>query len=143
MKIAVINGPKLNQLGTRSPEIYGHLTLSQIEYGLKKEFEFEHELSFFQSDTESELVKKIQSFDGEILVINGGAFSHHSINIHNALKKKDCYKVEIHISNVFQREEFRHKSAIASVCNAYIAGFGTNGYSLAIKGALANLTKKQ
>ncbi|MCL2861670.1 MAG: type II 3-dehydroquinate dehydratase [Firmicutes bacterium] len=143
MKILVVNGPKLNQLGTRKPEIYGHLTLQEVESALKEEFGKDHEVDFFQSDFECGLVEKIRSFKGDILIINGGALSHHSVSLLKALRAVESYKVEVHISNVFQREEFRHKSAIASACNAYLTGFGTNGYLLAIKGAILNLTNNK
>ena len=141
MKILVINGVNLNKLGEREVDIYGNETLEDVEFSLKKEFEKEHKLEFFQSNIEGELVAEIQNYKGDVLVINAGAYSHYSVALHDALKMKKCLKVEVHISNVFAREEFRHKSVIAPVCNAYVCGFGTKGYSLAISGALSCIKK--
>ncbi len=134
-KILIINGPNLNLLGTREPDIYGSKTLNEIENECKKESEkLKISVSFFQSNSESEIIEKIQSsnkFDG--LIINAGAFTHTSIAIHDALKATKIPKIEVHISNIFVREDFRKNSFISPVVNGIIAGFGTNVYLVAIK----------
>ena len=131
-KILVINGPNLNLLGNREPEIYGSKTLTDIEKECKAKFD-NLELIFNQSNSESEIIEYIHSsknFSG--LIINAGAFTHTSIAIHDALKAIKIPKVEVHISNIYSREEFRKKSFISPVVNGIIAGFGTDVYKLAI-----------
>ena len=133
-KILIINGPNLNQLGKREVNIYGNKTLSQIEKECKEVFKNDDlELKFVQSNSESEIIELIQNitkFDG--LIINAGAFTHTSIAIHDALKIIDIPKIEVHISNIYNREEFRKNSFISPVVNGIIAGFGTNVYRIAI-----------
>ncbi len=133
-KILIINGPNLNQLGKREVNIYGSKTLSQIEKECKEVFKNDGlELKFVQSNSESEIIELIQNitkFDG--LIINAGAFTHTSIAIHDALKIIDIPKIEVHISNIYNREEFRKNSFISPVVNGIIAGFGTNVYRIAI-----------
>ncbi|MBS91712.1 MAG: type II 3-dehydroquinate dehydratase [Rickettsiales bacterium] len=142
-KILIINGPNLNLLGTREPDIYGSKTLNEIENECKKESEkLKISVSFFQSNSESEIIEKIQSsnkFDG--LIINAGAFTHTSIAIHDALKATKIPKIEVHISNIFVREDFRKNSFISPVVNGIIAGFGTNVYLVAIKSFIYWLNK--
>ena len=133
-EIIVINGPNLNLLGSREKEIYGDKTLKEIErecknYFLKKKIKVE----FFQSNSESKIIDIIhdaRNYDG--LIINAGAFTHTSIAIHDALKVLTIPKIEVHISNIYNREEFRKKSFISPVVNGIIAGFGTNVYHIAI-----------
>tara|TARA_B100000925_G_C21737197_1_gene357638 strand:+ start:94 stop:519 length:426 start_codon:yes stop_codon:yes gene_type:complete len=133
-EIIVINGPNLNLLGSREKEIYGDKTLKEIEreckdYFLKKKIKVE----FFQSNSESKIIDIIhhaRNYDG--LIINAGAFTHTSIAIHDALKVLNIPKIEVHISNIYNREEFRKKSFISPVVNGIIAGFGTNVYHIAI-----------
>ena len=128
----VINGPNLNLLGNREPEIYGSKTLTDIEKECKAKFD-NLELIFNQSNSESEIIEYIHSsknFSG--LIINAGAFTHTSIAIHDALKAIKIPKVEVHISNIYSREEFRKKSFISPAVNGIIAGFGTDVYKLAI-----------
>ena len=131
-KILVINGPNLNLLGDREPEIYGSKSLKDIEKECKAEFD-NVELIFSQSNSESEIIDYIHSsrqFSG--LIINAGAFTHTSIAIHDALKAVKIPKIEVHISNIYSREEFRKKSFISPAVDGIIAGFGTNVYKLAI-----------
>ncbi|MAK12625.1 MAG: type II 3-dehydroquinate dehydratase [Candidatus Pelagibacter sp.] len=135
-KIEIINGPNINLLGKREPDIYGNLTLKSInkeiaDYGK----EIGLETSFFQSNIEGEIVNKIQISDkSEGIIINAAAFTHTSIAIHDALKSLDLPKIEVHISNIYKREEFRHKSLISNVVNGVICGLGINSYKLALKG---------
>ena len=131
-KILVINGPNLNLLGDREPEIYGIKTLKDIENECLKEFK-ELELVFFQSNSESEIIEHIHSSNNfTALIINAGALTHTSIAIHDALKAIKIPKIEVHISNIYSREEFRKNSFISPAVNGIIAGFGTDVYKLAI-----------
>jgi 3-dehydroquinate dehydratase II len=135
MKILVINGPNLNLLGKREPSIYGSATLADIEGRLRKHFpavQFE----FFQSNHEGALIDQIQkAIDGgfEGVVINPGAFSHYSYAIRDAISALKTPVVEVHISNIHAREEFRRHSVITPVCKGVVAGFGDMGYELAVK----------
>jgi 3-dehydroquinate dehydratase-2 len=131
-KILIINGPNLNLLGSREPDIYGKKTLNDIEEECKKEFE-NIKIIFTQSNSESEIIELIHNtnqYSG--IIINAGAFTHTSIAIHDALKAIKLPKVEVHISNIYNREDFRKKSFISPVVDGIIAGFGTNVYKLAI-----------
>ena len=137
MKILVINGPNLNLLGTREPEIYGKTTLDDINQELinfSKTLDNNIELEFFQSNIEGEIIDKIHEtgfvYDG--IVLNAGAYTHTSVAIGDAIKAITTPVIEVHISNVYSREEFRHLSYISSSCVGQISGFGMNSYSLAI-----------
>lgn len=131
-KILVINGPNLNLLGDREPEIYGIKTLKDIENECLNEFK-ELELVFCQSNSESEIIEYIHSaIKFNALIINAGALTHTSIAIHDALKAIKIPKIEVHISNIYSREEFRKNSFISPVVDGIIAGFGTDVYKLAI-----------
>lgn len=132
MKILVINGPNLNLLGTREPEIYGSATLSSIE---KEILEYAEsfkgvEVEFFQSNHEGEIVDKIQSAKGlyDGIIINPAAYTHTSVAIADAIKAVNLPAVEIHLSNINSREDFRKKSITAPSCIGQISGFGKNGY---------------
>ena len=135
--ILVIHGPNLNMLGTREPDIYGHQTLDEINTELKTHAE---ELGFqietFQSNHEGDIVDKIQqvhdSFDG--IIINPAAYTHTSIAIRDALSMLNIPVVEVHLSNIYQRESFRQTSMISTVVTAQISGFGAQGYLLALDG---------
>ncbi len=136
-KILIINGPNLNLLGTRNPEIYGKETLANIEKDCRQlAKELAISLEFKQSNSETEIITLIQEainkFDG--IIINAAAYTHTSIAIHDALEMFNGKKVELHISNIFKREEFRHKSMISSTVNAVISGFGSSGYTLSLLG---------
>jgi 3-dehydroquinate dehydratase II len=135
-KIAILNGPNLDRLGKREPEIYGKATLADLEKALRSEFGAKAELEFFQSNHEGELIDRIAKladtkFDG--IVINGGAFTHTSIALRDALLGAHIPTVEVHISNIYKREEFRHVSLTAPACAAVIAGLGLEGYHAAVR----------
>jgi 3-dehydroquinate dehydratase-2 len=134
-KIIILNGPNLNLLGEREKNQYGNFTLKDVEkscneYSKKNDIK----LSMFQSNIEGELVEKIQtsrnSQDG--LIINAGGYTHTSVAIHDALKILKIPIIELHISNIYNREEFRHKSLISKVAKGIICGFGTDGYIMSL-----------
>jgi 3-dehydroquinate dehydratase-2 len=134
--IAILNGPNLDRLGKREPEIYGHATLADLEARLRAEFEGAARLEFFQSNHEGELVDRISALaDAKIdgLVINGAALTHTSVALRDALAGSGVRAVEVHISNIYKREEFRQKSLTAPVCVAVITGLGLEGYFAAVR----------
>lgn len=134
MKIQIINGPNLNLLGKREPTIYGSQSFEEYFSQLQKQFP-DIELHYFQSNVEGEIINKIHevgfSFDG--IIINAGAYTHTSVAIHDALGGIKTPTIEVHISNVYAREEFRHKSLITSKCIGMLTGFGMQGYAMAIR----------
>lgn len=143
MKILVINGVNMNMLGIREPEKYGTMTLKNLEKELYAySFELGVDIETFQSNHEGEIVEKIHSAykhaDG--IVINPGAYTHTSIAIRDALASVSVPAVEVHMTNIHAREDFRHNSVIAPVCTAQISGFGADGYKLALKGLTKILT---
>ncbi|WP_445665296.1 type II 3-dehydroquinate dehydratase [Fodinibius sp. AD559] len=142
MKISVLNGPNLNMLGKRDPEQYGNDTLEDIEQLLIDSFP-EHEMTFFQSNLEGELVEAIQSlmdsnFDG--VIVNCGGFSHTSVAIRDALDLIDIPIVEVHLSNIHGREEFRERTLTGAVADGIITGFGKQSYLIGVH-ALEKLIK--
>src|SRR5512133_154062 len=142
MKILVINGPNLNLLGLREPGIYGSQTLELINSALSAHAsELGVSLSFFQSNSEGEIVDAIQKVVGEFvgIIINPAAYTHTSVAIRDAISAVATPTVEVHLSNVYSREEFRHKSLIAPVVLGQIAGFGPAGYELALTGLVEHL----
>lgn len=144
MKIQIINGPNLNLLGKREPDIYGHLTLDQIGFEVEKYASKKNiSIDFYQSNIEGEIINKIQeaSDTKHGLIINAAAFTHTSVAILDALNIVKFPKIEIHLTNIFAREEFRHKSMISKAVNGIICGFGLNSYILAID-AIESLLKK-
>ncbi|MDB6121566.1 MAG: 3-dehydroquinate dehydratase [Pedosphaera sp.] len=139
MKILYLNGPNLNLLGQREPEIYGRTTLADIEGKVRdRAAKLKVEVEFRQSNVEGELVTWIQQAKGkfEVIVLNAAAYTHTSIALKDAISAIGVPTIEIHISNVHAREEFRHKSVIASVCRGQIVGFGANSYVLALEAAI-------
>ncbi|MDK2563205.1 type II 3-dehydroquinate dehydratase [Romboutsia sedimentorum] len=145
MNIIVINGPNLNMLGKREKSIYGKNTLSDLETYIKEEFKVSENdlcIDFFQSNHEGCIIDKIHDamgiYDG--IVINPGAFTHYSYAIHDAIKSIDIDVVEVHISNIHQREEFRQKSVTAKACIGQISGLGFDSYIFGIR-ALMNQNK--
>jgi 3-dehydroquinate dehydratase-2 len=132
-KIQIINGPNLNLLGKREPSVYGATGFDDYLPELKKRFG-DCEIGYYQSNVEGELINKLHevgfSFDG--VVLNAGAYTHTSVAIHDAIGAIKTPVVEVHISNVYAREEFRHKSLITSKCAGLITGFGLEGYAMAI-----------
>jgi len=146
MKILFLNGPNLNLLGTREPDVYGHTTLKDIETQVRERAtKFGAEIDFRQSNLEGELVAWIQQSKGiyNVIVLNAAAYTHTSIALRDAISAVGVPTIEIHLSNVHAREEFRHKSLIAPVCKGQIAGFGADSYILAVEAAVnVNLSKK-
>ncbi len=131
MRILIINGPNLNLLGTREPEIYG--TVSMADYLEKLETEFsDDKISYYQSNIEGEIINRLQEDNFDALIINPGAYTHYSYAIADCLKNIPQPKVEVHISNIYKREEFRQKSVTAANTDAVLSGFGMNGYKLAL-----------
>ena len=136
MKILVLNGPNLNMLGKREPEIYGKETLQDIEKKcIQKAKENNFEIDFKQSNHEGQLVDWIQESMGkyDALIINAGAYTHTSVAILDALKMLNIPIIEVHLSNIFQREDFRKQSYISLVATGIMSGFGSVGYLLAIE----------
>ena len=131
MKILIINGPNLNILGNREPEIYGKTSMEDFLNTLEKEFPND-EISFYQSNIEGEIINRLQKDDFDAVVINPAAYTHYSYAIADCLKNIQKPKIEVHISNIYKREEFRQKSVTASYTDAVLSGFGLNGYRLAV-----------
>lgn len=137
MKILIINGPNLNLLGTREPGIYGSSSFDSYLPELQKRYP-EIEISYYQSNVEGELINKMQevgfSYDG--IILNAGAYTHTSVALHDCIRSLTTPVIEVHISNVHQREPFRHKSMISSACKGVICGFGLDSYRLAVEAFL-------
>jgi 3-dehydroquinate dehydratase-2 len=141
-KILILNGPNLNLLGTREPEIYGRLTLAQIEKRVRElATELAVEIDFRQSNSEGELVSWIQQAAGKFaaIVINPAAYTHTSLAMRDAISAVGVPTIEIHISNIHKRERFRHHSYIAEVAVGQIAGFGLDSYLLGLRAVVARL----
>ena len=143
-KIVVINGPNLNLLGEREKEKYGNTSLKDVEnqcleFAQKNDIE----ITFYQSNIEGEIVNSIQNSrnNQDALIINAGGYTHTSVAIHDALKILKLPIIELHITNIYNREEFRHKSLISKIANGVICGFGTRGYVIALN-EVKNLIKK-
>lgn len=136
MKILFLNGPNLNLLGTREPEVYGRATLADIEAKVRERAaKLGAEIDFRQTNLEGELVSWIQQSKGkaDVIVLNAAAYTHTSVALRDAISAVGVPTIEIHLSNVHAREEFRHKSLIAPVCKGQICGFGENSYILAVE----------
>ena len=137
MKILILNGPNLNLLGIREPGIYGSSSFEAYLPQLQKHYP-DIEISYYQSNVEGELINKMQevgfSYDG--IILNAGAYTHTSIALQDCIRSLTTPVVEVHISNVHQREPFRHKSMISCVCKGVIAGFGLDSYRLAVEAFL-------
>ena len=134
MRIQIINGPNLNLLGRREPSVYGKESFEDYLTVLQSLFP-EVEIAYYQSNVEGELVNKLQevgfSFDG--IILNAGAYTHTSVALHDCIKAIDVPVVEVHISNIYAREEFRHTSLISAVCAGVVCGFGLDSYRLAFE----------
>lgn len=137
MKLIIINGPNLNLLGKREPEVYGSKTFPEYFSDLSGKYP-QLELEYFQSNIEGELIGKIQeagfSYDG--IILNAAAYTHTSVGIGDAVKAISCPVIEVHISNTFSREEYRHSSFISPAARGVIIGFGLQGYELAVQSFL-------
>ena len=141
-KIIILNGPNLNLLGEREKEKYGNITLKDIEKNCKEFAQKNNiDLALFQSNIEGELVEEIQKARKEYhgLIINAGGYTHTSVAIHDALKILKIPIIELHITNIYNREEFRHKSLISKIATGVICGFGTDGYLMALTAMKAYL----
>lgn len=145
-KVLVLNGPNLNLLGTREPDVYGTETLDDIEANCRaRAATLGLEIDFRQTNTEGELVDWVQQARGhfDVLIVNAGAYTHTSVALLDALKAVDLPVIEVHLSNIHQREEFRHHSYVSKVALGMICGFGSFGYDLSLEAAARILTKKK
>ncbi|KAA6316037.1 3-dehydroquinate dehydratase [termite gut metagenome] len=142
MKVQIINGPNLNLLGKREPSIYGNSSFEDYLNMLRKRYS-DMEIDYFQSNIEGELIDKIQTagFEADAIILNAGAYTHTSIALHDAIRSVPAPVIEVHISNVHGREEFRHKSMIAAACKGVICGFGMDSYRLAVEAVLGKEVK--
>lgn len=142
-KIQIINGPNLNLLGKREPDVYGNMDFESYFAKLKDNFKGA-ELHYYQSNVEGEIINKLHevgfSYDG--IILNAGAYTHTSVAIHDAIAAIKTPVVEVHISNVYARQEFRHKSLITSKCVGLITGFGLEGYTMALDYLVNNKVKQ-
>ncbi|MDL5048766.1 type II 3-dehydroquinate dehydratase [Oscillatoria amoena NRMC-F 0135] len=142
MTIHIINGPNLNLLGVREETIYGNRDFENYLDELKQQFTG-HSLVYFQSNVEGELINKLHEtgFKSDGIVLNAGAYTHTSVALHDAIAAIQSPVVEVHISNIYAREEFRHKNLITSKCIGLISGFGLTGYEMAIRYLIQRKTK--
>lgn len=136
-RIEIVNGPNLNLTGVREPDVYGSVTMEQYVGQLAKEFP-QVEIGYYQSNVEGELIDHIQrvGFAADGLIVNLGGYSHTSVALHDALLAVPAPKVEVHISNIFAREEYRHHSLVTSACRGMVCGLGLEGYRLAVESFL-------
>ena len=135
MRVLVINGPNLNLLGQREANLYGDVSLEDINYALQKlAAEKQVEIEFFQSNHEGELIDRIQQAQGNVdaMIVNAGALTHYSIALLDALKAVNIPFIEVHLTNIYAREEFRHQSLLSPIARGGIFGLGAAGYSLAL-----------
>lgn len=132
--IEIINGPNLNLTGQREPELYGTVTMEEYIDTLRHQFP-EVEITYFQSNIEGELIDRIQQagFACDGLIVNLGGYSHTSVSLHDALLAVPAPKIEVHISNIFAREDYRHHSLVSSACKGFICGLGLESYALAVQ----------
>ena len=139
MKILFLNGPNLNLLGQRQPEVYGTTTLADIEAAVRAQAEGRVEIEFRQTNDEGELVTWIQdaASSADVAVINAAGYTHTSVALRDSIAASDVPVIEIHLSNIHAREEFRHNSLIAPVCEGQICGFGPTSYVLGLEAALS------
>ncbi|MBS1593393.1 MAG: type II 3-dehydroquinate dehydratase [Bacteroidetes bacterium] len=133
-KIIIINGPNLNLLGKREPDIYGDITFSEFFDDIREVYSDEIQLTYYQSNIEGELIDKIQEvgFSYHGIILNAGGYTHTSVALRDAISAVKTPVVEVHISNIYSREEFRQQSMISAVCKGVISGFGLESYVLAL-----------
>lgn len=142
--ILVIHGPNLNLLGTREVDVYGKTTLAEINKAMKKQAAGAgHKIDFFQSNHEGEIVDAIQKAECDVILINPAAFTHYSVAVRDAVASVGIPAIEIHLSNIYAREEFRQESLIAPVATGVVAGFGPKSYYLALEAAIEMLGRKK
>jgi 3-dehydroquinate dehydratase-2 len=142
MKVQIINGPNLNLLGAREPSVYGDTTFGDYLNDLRANYPA-MEIDYFQSNIEGEIINKIQEagYGRDGIILNAGGYTHTSVAIRDAIKAVPTPVVEVHISNVHAREEFRHHSMLSAVCLGVIAGFGLDSYRLAVEAILSTNKK--
>ena len=140
--IEIINGPNLNLTGRREPEIYGSVTMEQYLDELRQSFP-EVQIGYYQSNVEGEIINRIHEvgFSADGIIINAGGYSHTSVALHDALAAVPAPAIEVHLSNIFAREEYRHHSLLTPACRGIISGLGLKGYELAIKALLSDSKK--
>lgn len=133
-RIEIINGPNLNLTGQRQPEIYGTVTMEQMVAGLRERFP-QAEIDYYQSNVEGEIINRLHEvgFSADGIVLNAGGYSHTSVAIHDAIAAITTPVIEVHISNIFAREEYRRHSLLSDVCKGVICGLGLEGYRFAIE----------
>ena len=143
MNIQIINGPNLNLLGKREPGIYGQSAFEPFLETLRKQYP-DVTIEYYQSNVEGFLIDHIQKvgFTTDGIILNAGAYTHTSVALHDCIRSVPCPVIEVHISNVHQREEFRHKSMISAACKGVIAGFGLDSYRLALEGLVKGKNEK-
>ena len=135
--IEIINGPNLNLTGVREPEVYGTTTMEELVDALRRRFP-EVEVGYYQSNVEGELIDRIQQvgFTADGLIVNLGGYSHTSVALRDALLAVPAPKVEVHLSNIFAREDYRHHSLVTSACRGMVCGLGLQGYEMALRALL-------
>lgn len=140
--IEIINGPNLNLTGRREPEIYGSVTMEQYLDELRQSFP-EVQIGYYQSNVEGEIINRIHEvgFSADGIIINAGGYSHTSVALHDALAAVPAPAIEVHLSNIFAREEYRHHSLLTSACRGIICGLGLKGYELALNALLTDSKK--
>ncbi len=140
--IEIINGPNLNLTGRREPEIYGSVTMEQYLDELRQSFP-EVQIGYYQSNVEGEIINRIHEvgFSADGIIINAGGYSHTSVALHDALAAVPAPAIEVHLSNIFAREEYRHHSLLTSACRGIICGLGLKGYKLAVNALLTGSKK--
>ena len=136
-RIEIINGPNLNLTGQRQPEIYGTVTMEQMVAGLRERFP-QVEIGYYQSNVEGEIINRLHEvgFSADGIVLNAGGYSHTSVAIHDAIAAITTPVIEVHISNIFAREEYRRHSLLSDVCKGVICGLGLEGYRFAVESLL-------
>ena len=141
-RIEIINGPNLNLTGKREPSIYGHTTMEEMVDSLRQQFP-DVEIGYYQSNVEGELINRLHEvgFTADGIILNAGGYSHTSVAIHDAIAAVPAPAIEVHISNIFAREEYRHHSLLTSACRGFICGLGLQGYELALS-TLLHISKK-